>query len=86
MTLQFSYVAFIISLFKDFELTLSKNFKYKSWKFGSMLALQRHAHNSATEHIFVELNKEKYNCIIVCTFSWPYIAQTKDNIALAKPR
>jgi len=53
MTLQFSYVAFIISLFKDFELTLSKNFKYKSWKFGSMLALQRYAHDSATEHVLL---------------------------------
>ena len=53
MTLQFSYVAFIISLFKDFELTLSKNFKYKSWKFGSMLALQSYAHNSATEHVLL---------------------------------
>jgi hypothetical protein len=38
--LQFSYVAWTISLFKAFELTLSRNFRYMSWKFGSMLALR----------------------------------------------
>jgi hypothetical protein len=38
-TLQFSYVALIISFCNPLELILSKNLRYRSWKLGSILAL-----------------------------------------------